>query len=59
MVLVKWVTILVEIEKKNRIFLEIERKVIELMIKLSRERGLPMLSSNHGNFFRLCERKSD
>ena len=53
MVLVRWVTILVEIEKKNRIFLEIERKVIELMIKLSRERGLPMLSSNHGNFFRL------
>ena len=54
MVLVKWVSILVEIETKNRISLEIEKKkVIELMIELSRERGLPMLSSNYGNFFRL------
>ena len=53
MVLVKWVTILVEIEKKNRISLEIERKVIELMIELSRGKRLPMLSSNYGNFFRI------
>ena len=53
MVLVKWVTILVEIVKKNRISLEIKRKVIELTIKLSKKRGLPMLSSNYGKFLRL------